>query len=678
MKQNDRFRREQTILYVILAAALAFGGVGAFLRTFLNWAPVPYAVSVAVLALSFAALVWVRGKAAGKPRAIVGAAVAFACFLAGAFGLTFLINNVILRAVHADIAACIMAGVFSLAILGAAAAALAVSGKPLPVRAGVAAVCAGLLAANAPAALKPLLPEKYDHPFENKIAETSGLPDAPGEKLIVNLDDSHWWGWLTALADGGDLSDEAVNAYVMQYADTGVTDLIFNILAQTSDVPTEALTFRGDLYGQTEQNGLPVDYSPYRGLSLLYKEYGVDIFAKWFERCREVGIRPWISLRMNDCHDPDEDTSVLRGDLFYTARENGWTIGEEYGYYRNCFNYAVPEIREIMLRYTREQLMQYDVYGLELDFMREIYCFDYLNADQDEIVSVMNGYMRDTAAIVKEAEAHWGHPIRLAVRLMRDLDECRVFGFDPLQWQQEGLVDVITVTPRFDTCDSAMPIADWVRRLPDVEIWAGIETNVCHAGEGMSATAEVVRGYAAQYLTAGAKGTYLFNYMSAGEVQAREAEVYDTCRSLESILPLPRRHIVTRQDLCPKGWEPYDPLPLRVKKNPPAVLQVETGYIPENARVEVYLGFASAPASPESLSLEVCGRECAFAGESTVMGRNENGTSVENSYCGEGTAVFRFDLPAGEPLPNLLTLSLSSPGGSAKLTYAEVRVEPQQ
>ena len=494
-------------------------------------------------------------------------------------------------------------------------------------------------------------------------------------KLIVNADDSHWWGFFNALAANGTPDDESMNAYVMQYAGTGVTDIMFNVFCQSSDVPSQVMTFRGDLYGQTEQNGAPVDYGNYYGLNEIFNVWKKDIFAVWFNACRKNGIRPWLSLRMNDCHDPDEETSQLRGDLFYTAREKGWMIGEEYGYYRNCLNYAAPEVRQIMLDYTREQLLKYDVYGLELDFMREIYCFNYIHADTDGIAEIMNGYMRDTAAVVAEAEKKHGHEIRLAVRLPRDINQARVFGFDARAWQREGLVDAITVTPRWSTCDSMMPIAEWKKELPGVEIWAGIETLVNRQAEGSVASPEVTRGYAAQYLTAGADGVYLFNYMSAGTVNARNGEVYETCTP-QKVFTLPRRHIVTWQDTAPKGREPYRPLPLEIERGGTATLQIQTGLIPDGSKVSFLIG-TGAPVENGKFSLRVNGRACTFEGQTVLMGYSESRIApVEGGYCEEGTYVFRFTPTDAAGLPDLPDLTFENAGKTVKVTYAEADVAP--
>ena len=61
--------------------------------------------------------------------------------------------------------------------------------------------------------------------------------------------------FLTSLAENGTFDDGSINSYVMEYADTDITDLLFCIFCQTSNTPTDVMTFRGDLYGQTERSG---------------------------------------------------------------------------------------------------------------------------------------------------------------------------------------------------------------------------------------------------------------------------------------------------------------------------------------------------------------------------------------------------------------------------------------
>ena len=503
-------------------------------------------------------------------------------------------------------------------------------------------------------------------------------------KLLVNADDSHWFGFWNELAKENRFDEESLNLYVKQYADSGVTDLLLNIFGQTSNTPTDVLTFRGALYGQTEQYGNPVDCGDYYGLSSFYIGHRIDIFAVWIAKCRALGIRPWISVRMNDCHYPDEAAHPIRGELFYMAARNGWTIGESYGYFRHCVDYAVPEIRELMLSYIREQLFRYDVYGIELDFMREITCFDYWHEDRGEIVGMMNDFMRKVARIVKEAGEKHGHKICLTVRMMRDLDQCRIFGFDILTWCRERLIDSITVTPRFGSNDSAMPLDDWKLRCPEVEVYTGIETLVNTQRKNCVASAEAVRGYGVPYLAGGADGLYLFNYMSSGvdylhegRIGDREREVYDTCASLEEMLKYPRRFIVTYQDTVPKGWKAYEPLPLRAERDKPAKLAVNAGRIPSGASVEVYVGLSRLLPNDRVLEVAIDGNPCLPCGRDEVWGRSEaDGSEVPQGYCREDCVIYRFRAESPCDPEGRMTLEFRSGDEALKITYCEIDVKP--
>ncbi len=194
--------------------------------------------------------------------------------------------------------------------------------------------------------------------------------------------------------------------------------------------------------------------------------------------------------------------------------------------------------------------------------------------------------------------------------------------------------------------------------------------------EGSAASPEVARGYAAQYVTAGADGVYLFNYMSAGTVNARNGEVYNTCGDAQTLFSLPRRHIVTWQDTAPAGWEPYKPLPLKVKKNKSADLPVGVGYVPAGSRVSLLIG-TKDPLEDGLLTVSVNGRECAFTGKATLMGYSESSMApVEGGYCEDGTYIYRYILGDAAGLPDIPTLTFTANGGAVTVVYAEVEVQP--
>lgn len=381
--------------------------------------------------------------------------------------------------------------------------------------------------------------------------------------IMINIDScSSINPFINELADRGAVTEADLYPIVDPYANTQVTDLFINTLCQYSNTPSKVFNDATDKYLQKEENGETVDYTDWhRGIYILNTKLGIDPFDVWFRRTWEKGMRPWLSVRMNDCHYPDAKTSFLRSDFFYEAKEKGYMIGSEYGYHRYCLNYKYAEVRQKFLDYIREQIERYDVYGLELDFQREIYCFDYIH--EPDCHRYMTEFLRDAKAQVKECEKKWGHPIKIAIRLMRDIAQNKSFGFDVPAMTAEHLVDTIVVTPRFSTSDSNMPIGEWVKAFPDTDIVAGVETCINRISDKSWGSPEVVRGFAATYMSEGSNGIYLYNYF--WPQKGRIAEIYPTCGYIETVLRYPRRHVVTYQDIAPVGYERWKPLPLIAK-----------------------------------------------------------------------------------------------------------------
>ncbi len=374
--------------------------------------------------------------------------------------------------------------------------------------------------------------------------------------------------FLDRVAAGAAPTRQDLYPFVDQNAGTDITDILFCIFCQFSMVDSAVFTDYAGKYLQTRENGFAVNYKKeYGAVYTLNRQHGLDPFGVWIARTRQNGQRAWISLRMNDCHDPWEDTSFLRSDFYYEVQKNGWAVGPTLGRFpfRPYFNYAVPQVRQKMLDYIREQLAHYDVDGLELDFQREIVCFDYVN--NPDCHRIMTDFVRQVRGLVEEAAASWGHKIQLGVRLARDIAQNKIYGFDAVAWAQEQLVDVIIVTPRWASNDDDMPLAAWKAALPQVTVLAGLEVLVNRQCDEAFITADVARALAGKYLDKGADGVYMFNlFIGHGDDHAAHdaqfREIYRTCATLDKILSHSARYVVLWQDIAPEGCAPYHPLPL--------------------------------------------------------------------------------------------------------------------
>jgi len=451
--------------------------------------------------------------------------------------------------------------------------------------------------------------------------------------------------FLNNVSDAPVFTEELLYPLVDQSKDTFVTDILFCIFCQYSATDSDVFTTYAEKFLQKEYEGEAVDFTEeYRGIYKINKAYGTDPYAVWIRRCKEIGIRPWLTFRMNDCH----VNAFLKSTFQQLAKKNGWIIGEQYGYFGNCLDYKVPEVRETMLRYLEEQVMRYDVHGVELDFQRELYCFNYLEEDMDVCTGIMNDFVRSFKYIVKQAEEKFGHPIRIAVRLTRDIDQSLRFGFDARTWAKEGLVDMIVPSPRWSNVDTGIPFDVWKRELPGVEIPGCLETLLASGELGNAfMTAETARGLAAGHLAAGADGIYLYNFFGQWDyMENRDHAVQLTCGSMEEIYRHPVRCFIQKQDAatCPKPYINWEPLPLRLAAGESGSITIRTGTIPAEKRVTLLLGLDSGC---------ICDLETAANGIS-ANGFTASDMPEPKNAAPEGTRCFAAGIPVPEGMETVL------------------------
>jgi len=438
---------------------------------------------------------------------------------------------------------------------------------------------------------------------------TGGGDEQPAAEngLLVNIDiNSVTFPFFAELGKKETLTEADLYPMVDAYVGTQVTDLLFNVFCQFSATPSDIMTDAVERHNElnsTEENPC----WNLKHLAKMYEVYDIDPYEVWFKRTREQGLKAWLSVRMNDCHDPDKYDSWLHGDLFYEANEKGWTIGPSYGYFRYCLDYSEEAIRRYMLDYIKEQLMRYDVDGIELDFSREMYCFDL--KDGKDHVAIMNQFMRDVAAIVKEAEGKWDHNIDVTIRLMRDIEQNKAFGFDAETMVSEKLVDSITICPRWNSNDTDMPLDEWKEAFPETPIYVGLEPPMD------TQLATLTAGMAHQYLRAGADKIYLFNYfVNPLNPDSRYVKIFNSCGSLETLNDAPRRHMVGYQDIAPTGYTPWKPLPDYADG---FEIDIPTGPVEEGDKVWVLIS-VSEKIKKGDLTITMNGHELTFKSMTTL------------------------------------------------------------
>jgi len=237
---------------------------------------------------------------------------------------------------------------------------------------------------------------------------------------------------------------------------------------------------------------------------------GIDPYGVWIGRCREKGVSPWISMRMNDVHWGD-DVTYFRNTTFYKTHPE-WRIepGEaKHGWHSWQLDFARPEVRAYNLAQIREIAERWDSDGIELDWLRFGNAFRYGHERED--APIMDDFIRTVRGIVDEAGRKHGRKMGLAVRMHASPAESESLGFNVIAWAKAGLMDVI-VPDGFGYAVPDLPVKDWLAQLKG--------TNVrLVPGTGSFIPAKLdyrkfpaaLRGLVEHYCRQGATGAYFFN-----------------------------------------------------------------------------------------------------------------------------------------------------------------------
>lgn len=408
------------------------------------------------------------------------------------------------------------------------------------------------------------------------------------EALIVNEDNSHFFGSRAA----EEMTQEGLEAFVDQYADTAVTHLFLCPNAMRASFRSRT---REAIWDPVE--GRPHSSRWPDNARLLY-ERGLDPYAVWIARCREKGISPWLSMRMNDIHSVDETSNFMHSS-FWRAHPEFWRVprGSASPWQNRAMNYAHPEVRAHQMAFVRELLERYDPDGLELDWMR--FGWHLTPGREKEEGRYLTEFVRDVRALATAWGTRRGHSILLGVRVPAHPDAAALLGMDGVQWAKEGLVDLLVPCPFWATSDFDIPVELWKERLgaavASVAIAPGLEHNArpWPGGKPVANTLASAYGFAASARARHADALYLFNWMDS-ETRPVAAESYRTLveRGLgtDVVSRVTRRHPVCYRDTVPSGFPDGVMLPAEGPEG--REFRIHIGPAPASGRVELIVGLA--------------------------------------------------------------------------------------
>ncbi len=345
---------------------------------------------------------------------------------------------------------------------------------------------------------------------------------------------------------------------------------------------------------------------------------GIDPYARWIARARRHGISPWVSMRMNDIHDVNDERSYMHSEFW---RRNPQFRRSPYrdGFRERAFDYGHAEVRAHHMALVRELLERYDIDGLELDWMR--FGFHFRPGQEGPGAELLTGFMREVRKLADARGRRRGRKILLGARVPSRPHTAKGLGMDAVRWAREGLVDMLVTTPFWASIEPDMPIELWreLLRGTGVTFAAGLEVLIRPYHDYPKPplnSLETARGAASSLLDRGADRVYLFNYMDSQTAMA-DLENYPRLLrevgEIETMAGKRRRHVLTYSDTWAPG-EPAAPpmLPVQGAEGRWSSFRIPTG--PKPAQAFVLLGFAGAA----SCAVRLNGEPCAAVGERTM------------------------------------------------------------
>ena len=258
-----------------------------------------------------------------------------------------------------------------------------------------------------------------------------------------------------------------------------------------------------------------------------------DPLQVMIEFCHRTGKEIFWSMRMNDTHDGVSRPGKLhfafprlkkdRPDLMIGTYANRPPHGRW-----TAVDYGRGEIRDMAYRFIEEVCQNYDVDGVELDFLRHLSYFKsvaYGGVASDADCAAMTALMRHVRTMTEREGLSRGRPILLAVRVPDSLGYSKAVGIDVEQWLEEGLVDAVIGTGYFRLNPWEYLVG--VGRQSGVSVYACLsETRVggwaVAKRHRLRRSNACYRARAAVCWQAGVDGIYIFNEYNAGRGYLRQ------------------------------------------------------------------------------------------------------------------------------------------------------------
>ncbi len=353
------------------------------------------------------------------------------------------------------------------------------------------------------------------------------------QNLVLNIPSD---GIEEEVIRGFELSKEGYQERLKNYLatflkDTPVGKVLVNVCYKRSVVPSDvADTYLYNIL--RDENGYPLldekgnlqkEISPEltqtelnRGFREMQKR-NIDIIGMAVEEIKRYGAKAWFSVRMNDHHFPNDPG--FNSSLSYERAEE---LGVNGG--RRNLDYTKAPVSNYYRNYIEEICRNYDVDGIELDFLRSC---PVMGEVTEENKNLLTEYVAAVSAIVRKIGKEKGKEMGVSVRVYPTEEMNLDYGIDAARWVAEGFVDTITLENWYIPTHFNIPVERWRASVDALNVKRRAYTLLCgtdwavqcdltmYSGMAMWISLEQFRGFVSASLSRGADGIYIFNHFNA-------------------------------------------------------------------------------------------------------------------------------------------------------------------
>ena len=269
----------------------------------------------------------------------------------------------------------------------------------------------------------------------------------------------------------GEAPPTGTSDFVIAWLDKELQAVPFStyvFLAATPDIctfDTQMGETYGDRFGEEFRDGWAAGI---RGL----RAEGTDALKVVTKHMRAKGKEVLAAIRMSDTHHRSLDPSSPLCPQFAVDHPQFVIVQPDGRTNETALDYSYPEVREHRLRIMREISEEYDVDGLELNFVR--WAKHFPRDKGRSKAAVMTSYLGQIREMLEVAARKRGRKrLTLGVRVPESIDACWLAGVDLETWVRRGWIDYVVIST-WNNTDPQLRVDEFARFTKP----AGVDTIV--------------------------------------------------------------------------------------------------------------------------------------------------------------------------------------------------------